>query len=245
MKFGWVMGVTCAVLAHVGVLLFGGILFLDDGQDHGTLQQVELVGAEEVEAEKAKEAEEEQRQEAEERAAEDELEAEEEPAPDSAEVVRNLELSAAASAPRLEAASLSAIEAALSGRGGGGGDFADALSFASGGRIGGLAGAGALEEKLEQAFEMGDIDQKPRVVFQTAPPYPAQMRGRKVEGLVTVICVVDETGRVDRPRVESSSHEAFEKPALDAVKQWKFEPAVKGGRRVSCPMRIPIRFPAS
>ena len=34
----------------------------------------------------------------------------------------------------------------------------------------------------------------------------------------------------------------LEKPAVDAVKQWKFEPGVKGGERVACRMRVGIRF---
>ncbi len=242
MKPGTIAGVLCAVVAHAGFLLFGGALFLDEHEDHGTLRQVELLSTAEDEAAKAKE--EEQRQEHAERREDEELQAEEEPPPDASEIMRNLELSAAASATALEAASLGAIEAALGGHGGGG-DFADALSFASGGRIGGMARAGALDDKLEEAFSLGEIDQKPRAVFQSSPPYPSAMRGRKLEGLVTVIFVVDATGRVAGPRVESSSHEAFEKPALDAVKQWKFEPAVKGGQRVSCKMRVPIRFQPS
>jgi protein TonB len=82
-------------------------------------------------------------------------------------------------------------------------------------------------------------------VFQAAPVYPSAMRGKKVEGLVTVVFVVDPSGKVATPRVEKSTHPVFEKPALDAVKQWKFEPAVKGGQRVACKMRAPIRFQPS
>ena len=52
----------------------------------------------------------------------------------------------------------------------------------------------------------------------------------------------DETGRVVNPRVEKASYPEFEKPALEAVRQWKFEPAIKGGKRVSCRMRVPFRF---
>jgi protein TonB len=71
------------------------------------------------------------------------------------------------------------------------------------------------------------------------------MRGRKVEGVVSILFVVDSSGRVSGPRVEKSTHAAFEKPALDAVRQWRFEPAVKGGQRVACKMRVPIRFQPS
>ena len=116
------------------------------------------------------------------------------------------------------------------------------LTFSSGGRIGGMAKAGSLEDKMDNAFSLAEIDQKPRPVFQAAPVYPNELRGRKVEGLVTVLFTVDPSGKVSSLRVEKSSHPAFEKPALAAVKQWKFEPAVKAGERVSCKMRVPIRF---
>ncbi|HEY5138388.1 MAG TPA: energy transducer TonB, partial [Methylococcales bacterium] len=78
-----------------------------------------------------------------------------------------------------------------------------------------------------------------RVAFQTAPVYPS---GVRTEGVVSVIFVVDQTGRVINPHVEKSTQQEFEKPAVDAVKQWKFEPAIKAGQRVACKMRVPIRF---
>jgi protein TonB len=89
---------------------------------------------------------------------------------------------------------------------------------------------------------MSEIDQRPRAVFQVAGSYPSEMRARKVEGVVTLLFIVDETGRVVNPRVEKSSHPEFEAPAVEALRQWKFEPAIKAGKRVSCRMRVPIRF---
>jgi len=71
------------------------------------------------------------------------------------------------------------------------------------------------------------------------------MRGKKVDGSVSVLFVVDAGGKVASPQVEKSSHPAFDKPALEAVKQWKFEPAVKGGQRVGCKMRVTLRFQPS
>jgi protein TonB len=75
-----------------------------------------------------------------------------------------------------------------------------------------------------------------------AGTFPQEMRSKSVEGVVTLIFIVDETGRVVNPRVEKASHPAFEAPALEALRQWKFEPAVKSGKRVSCRMRVPMRF---
>ena len=228
------LGILLALLAHGAILAFGGIVFFGKDANAGSLQEVELVVDESV-------TKEDEKKDPEPTEKADEMETEAEDVPDVVEVMRNLELSAAPVGPALEAASLSAIEAALNGAGGGG-DFAEALSFSSGGRIGALGMVGGLDETLESAFSLSEIDQKPRAVFQGSPLYPSEMRGKKVEGVVTIVFVVDAAGKVASPRVESASHPAFEKPALAAVKQWKFEPAVKGGERVSCKMRVPIRF---
>lgn len=236
MKIGLLFGIACAIVLHVGVILFGGSLLDGNKKDHGTLAKVELLSEKDLAAEKEKPKPKEQQ------AAEktDKMDAQDEKPPDANEVVRNIELSEATKAPKLEAASLGAIEAALSGQATGGGDFGDAMSFASGGRIGGTGKGGAGEQAVEKAFDMTEIDQKPRVIFQTSPAIPAELR--KVQGLVTVIFIVDATGRATNTKVEKSSNPAFDRPALDAVRHWKFEPAVKGGQRVPCNMRAPIRF---
>ena len=233
MKLNLFKGIILAVAVHATVLLFGGLLFINRNPDHGSLQQVELVSEQDIAVEKKQE-------ELKEKA--DKIESETEKPPDSAELIRNIEQQPNP-APALEAASLNSIEAALNGASSGDGDFAQALSFSSGGRIGGTGKAGAGNDPLENAFSLGEIDQKPRAIFQTSPVFPAGMKS--VVGVVTLIFVVDETGKVLNPRVEKSSNLAFEKPAVDAVKQWKFEPAVKGGKRVACKMRVPIRFQAT
>jgi protein TonB len=236
MKSAVVFGIVGAVLFHGVVLFFGGIFFNRDQDDHGTLQQVDLLSEQEAEKEKEKPKE----PEAEKK--KDDLETETEKPPDAAEIIKSLEVAPIHDAPALDAASLGAIEAALNGQGGGGGDFAEALSFTSGGRIGGMGKAGVQDETLEGAFSLAEIDQKPRAVYQSAPNYPNEMRGKKIEGVVTVIFVVSADGKVAGPRVEKSTDPAFDGPALTAVGRWKFEPAVRAGQRVACKMRVPIRF---
>lgn len=239
MKLAVALGLLCAVFLHAAVMLFGGIFFLDKKKDAGTVQAVDLLS--DVDAEDKKE---EQKPEDKKQEEPEELASDTEQPPDAAEIMRSLEPSPMDNTPALEAASLSAIEAALSGQSGSG-DFAEALSFSSGGKIGGTGVAGGPEQKIEEAFSLAEIDQKPRAVFQASPIYPSEMRGKKIEGLVTLIFVVDAAGKILDPRIEKSSHAAFEAPALAAVKKWKFEPGVKAGQSVASKMRVSIRFPAS
>jgi len=113
---------------------------------------------------------------------------------------------------------------------------------------GALAGFGemhsltAAEAVQDDTFDVADLEKRPEAVSQVAPSYPAELRKAKVEGLVTLVFVLDETGRVEDPRVENSSRPEFEKPALDAIRKWRFSPGQKDGQPVRAYIRIPMRF---
>jgi protein TonB len=225
-----ILAIAGAVLLHAGFILFGGLLFGALRPETPRPSMVELLG--QLEADKPKETPKEPPP---------EQEPEPDKAPDVAEVVKSLDQQSLNDPPALSAMSLGALEQALGG--GPGSSLSEALSLATGGRIGGTGRGGAVD-RIEAAFSMSEIDQKPRVVWQATPLFPAELRGRRVEGdlSVTLVFVVDSNGRVQSPRVEKASHPALERPALEAARQWKFEPAVKGGQRVSCRMRQQIRF---
>ena len=106
-----------------------------------------------------------------------------------------------------------------------------------------LTGVGGSEE-LDKIFSLGELDQRPRAVFQRAPVYPSNMRRSGRAGTVYVLFIVDEQGRVKQPKVSDSTDAAFEQAALDAVKQWRFEPGTRQGEKVQFKIRIPITFNA-
>jgi protein TonB len=103
-------------------------------------------------------------------------------------------------------------------------------------------GATGDSQNLLDIFSMEDLEKKPELVAAVPPQYPPEMRKAKVEGVVTIVCVLDESGRVEDPRVEASSRPEFERPALDAVRRWKFRPGMREGEAVRTYMRLPIRF---
>lgn len=134
---------------------------------------------------------------------------------------------------------LSQLELALNpGLGEGwGGDFEVKLGALAGDGVDGGAG-----RDVDALFSVADLDSKPRVVHQPGPALTAEMR-RKAPGTVYVIFSVGQDGRVSDPVVQKSSDPVFEKAALNAVKQWKFEPGKKNGQPVRFRMRVPITFP--
>ncbi|MEI6167570.1 MAG: TonB family protein [bacterium] len=233
---GRVMGMFFGIATIAGVLLFGGLL-VPKTPKKANIKTVELF------SDDLKKAEEKKLDQPEPEKPPEELQAQKDQPPDISDATPAPQVSD--NTPALDAASLSSIEAALN-PGAGGGEFGSAVSLASGGRIGGTGKAGARNggDNMDNAFSMDDIDQKPRPIVQTPPVYPSELKGKKMGGSVQVVFIVTATGHVLNARVDRASHPAFGAPALAAVRQWKFEPAVKGGVRVKCLMRVPIRFEA-
>lgn len=127
--------------------------------------------------------------------------------------------------------SLSQLELSLEGTTGTGiGDFGFGFNTASN-----------LVDQID-VFELSQLDKAPSPTMQIQPTYPPEMQRNKVTGDVVLMLVLDEKGRVKEARVERSSNPAFERPAVDAAKQWMFEPAVKDGKPVRARLRAPIRF---
>jgi periplasmic protein TonB len=119
------------------------------------------------------------------------------------------------------------------------------VAAGSGGALAGFGEVRALtaaQAVQEETFDVSELEQKPEAVSQAAPVYPPELRKSKIEGSVTLVFVLDENGRVNEPRVENSSRPEFEKPALDAIRKWRFRPGMKSGKAVATYIRIPMRF---
>lgn len=85
-------------------------------------------------------------------------------------------------------------------------------------------------------------DVRPTPIKTPPPEYPVNMRSQGVTGVVAIKVEIDETGAVSSCAVTKSSNVAFEQPALNAVKTWRFKPAQKSGAPIKVSMIIPIQF---
>jgi len=86
----------------------------------------------------------------------------------------------------------------------------------------------------------GDV--KPaRLIFSVPPSYPMLAKSQHVSGNVLVDALIDATGRVTSMSVVSGPtllHQA----AMDALKQWKYQPASLDGKAVPMHLAVTIRF---
>jgi eukaryotic-like serine/threonine-protein kinase len=65
-----------------------------------------------------------------------------------------------------------------------------------------------------------------------APPYPDEARRMNLLGTVKVEMIVSEKGQPTDLRVVQSAGEILDRAVVDAVRTWRYEPAVKSGVRV-------------
>jgi protein TonB len=119
------------------------------------------------------------------------------------------------------------------------------IAMGSGGALAGFGEIHALtaaQAIQDETFDVSELEKKPEPISQVAPAYPAELRKAKIEGSVTLVFVLNEDGHVEEPRIENSSRPEFEKPALDAIRKWRFRPGMKDGKAVRSYIRQALRF---
>lgn len=86
----------------------------------------------------------------------------------------------------------------------------------------------------------GDV--KPAKLLSSAPPvYPALARAQHVAGNVTIDALIDANGRVTSMKVISGPV-LLQQAAMDALRQWKYQPANLDGKAVPMHLTVTIQF---
>ncbi len=104
------------------------------------------------------------------------------------------------------------------------------------------AGSGAGELQNE-AVSLDEVDRLPVKVHHVQPLYPQWALEAGAEAEVTLSLVIGADGAVGRLAVErSSGYEDFDRAALQAVKMWRFAPALLRGRAIAVRAIQKIKF---
>jgi TonB family protein len=82
----------------------------------------------------------------------------------------------------------------------------------------------------------------PTVVREVRPTYTDEARRQAIEGDVLLEIVVRRDGSVGNVRVRRTLGAGLEQRAIDAVRQWRFSPAKKGGVPVDVVVDVAVEF---
>ena len=72
--------------------------------------------------------------------------------------------------------------------------------------------------------------------------YPAEALSERREGRVELYVTVAADGSVSQVELASSAGASFDAAALDALKQWRFQPARRGQQAIVARIRVPVVF---
>lgn len=91
-------------------------------------------------------------------------------------------------------------------------------------------------------FQVGGGVSPPRIKFKTDPEFSEEARKAKHQGTVVLAVIVGADGKIHDPRVVQSLGLGLDEKAIEAVKEWLFDPAVKDGRKVAVMVDIEVNF---
>jgi TonB family protein len=100
--------------------------------------------------------------------------------------------------------------------------------------VGGGAGGGV--------YRLGGGDTPPVPIYAPDPEFSDEARRAKYQGIVLIAVIVDAQGNPQNPRVIRALGMGLDEKALEAVKKYKFKPAMRGRTPIPVQISIEVNF---
>ena len=93
-----------------------------------------------------------------------------------------------------------------------------------------------------QTYRIGPGISAPKVASKVEPHYTEAAREGKIQGTTVLSVVVDPQGRAQEIEVKRSLDAGLDRSAVEAVRQWTFEPGRRNGKPVRVAAKIEVNF---
>jgi TonB family protein len=107
--------------------------------------------------------------------------------------------------------------------------------------LGGLAVANNQPAAPTAPVAVGGEVKQAKLVSSVQPAYPPMAKQQHVSGAVTIDALIDASGRVTTMNVLSGPA-LLQQAAMDALKQWKYQPATLDGKAVPMHLSVTLQF---
>ena len=91
-------------------------------------------------------------------------------------------------------------------------------------------------------FPLGGGIIAPTILFRIEPEYSEEARKAHYQGTVVLKTIVRKDGTLDIQRVVRSLGFGLDESAIQALKQWRFQPGTKNGAPVDVSLNIEVNF---
>jgi len=95
---------------------------------------------------------------------------------------------------------------------------------------------------IKGVFSVGGNVSAPIPIFKPEPAYTDEARNAKLQGIIVLLIIVDTSGNVTDCRVVKPLGMGLDEKAVETVKTWRFEPALRTGTPVSVRVSVQIAF---
>jgi len=103
--------------------------------------------------------------------------------------------------------------------------------------------ATAMKHDIGKVYTVGGDVNVPVPIYRPDPPYTPLARKDKVQGTVVTEVIVDDSGNVVGVKlVRSVGNEGLDESAMQTLRTWKFEPAMKKGKPVPVRVVVEVSF---
>ena len=92
------------------------------------------------------------------------------------------------------------------------------------------------------AYDVGGNVTAPIPIYSPDPGYSEEARKAKYSGVAVVVAIVDAQGNVSDVQILKPVGLGLDEKAIEAVKQWKFKPAMRNGTPVKVRVNIEVTF---
>ena len=111
-----------------------------------------------------------------------------------------------------------------------------------GGVIGGMGGAPPPPKpKQTGPLRVGGNVQAARIINRVQPVYPPLARQTRISGTVRLHAIIGKDGMIQQLEV-MNGHPLLQQSALDAVRQWRYQPTLLNGEPVEVDTTIDVIF---
>jgi protein TonB len=99
-----------------------------------------------------------------------------------------------------------------------------------------------LQDPGRSIYHVGGKVAPPKLTHRVEPKYPDAAREEGREGSVLVSAVVETNGTLSTIKVVKGMGAGFDENAVEALKEWKFQPSTKDGGPVAVYVEIEVTF---
>ena len=94
-------------------------------------------------------------------------------------------------------------------------------------------------------IRVGGNIQATKLTYQVKPLYPENLQQQGIEGTVLLRAIITKDGSLNAPSImviSTLANPELAKAAIDAVKQWRYEPTLLNGEPVEVATTITVHF---